>query len=429
MKRRRQQPPLSGRVAVPGDKSISHRALILAALASGESRIEGLGLGADVRSTILCLEALGASIEIDEDECRAVVRGGQLREPASLLDAGNSGTTLRLLLGVAAGIPGLAILTGDDTLRRRPMLRVVVPLREMGADVDGRAHGDLAPLAVRGRELQGVDHRLRVASAQVKSAILLAGLGAEGTTSVTEPQPSRDHTERMLAEAGVELERGEGTVSLRGPQEVGVRDWNIPGDISSALFLIVAALIRPGSDLTIEGVGLNPTRAAGVEMLERMGASLEISGDDPAGPDEEPVGDIRARYSSLTGATASGSMIPRLIDEIPILAIAGTQAEGTTDFSDASELRHKESDRIDAMVEGIRRLGGDAEARPDGFSVHGPTSLSGGEIDSRGDHRVALAFAVAGLVATGPVTVKGWASTNTSFPEFLDLLGRAIRSR
>lgn len=352
-----------------------------------------------------------------------------LKEPDGVLDAGNSGTTMRLLAGVAARVPGLTVLTGDETLLVRPMLRVVAPLRQMGARVDGRRNGELAPLAVRGGGLTGLDYHSRVASAQVKSAVLLAGLGAEGITSVTEPAASRDHTERMLHEAGVELDRGDFRVSLTGPQEVGAREWQVPGDVSSALFLVVAAVLRTGSDLTITGVGLNPTRTAALDVLGTMGAAIETGSDDAVEGPGEPVGWIRARHSPLRGARVEGPIVPALIDEIPILAIAATQAEGETVFADAEELRHKESDRVDAMVEGIRALGGEAEATSDGFVVSGPTPLAGGNVDSRGDHRIALAFAVAGLVASDVVRVGGWASTNTSFPEFLELLDSATRSR
>jgi 3-phosphoshikimate 1-carboxyvinyltransferase len=334
-----------------------------------------------------------------------------------------------MFLGLAAGVPGLTVLTGDDTLRRRPMLRVVAPLRQMGATIDGRRHGDLAPLAVRGGDLQGLEYELKVASAQVKTALLFAGLRAAGRTSVAEPAPSRDHTERMLVEAGISLERGANGVALMGPQEVEACRWKVPGDISSGLFLIAAALLRPGSDLVIDRVGLNPTRTAALEVLREMGADLTIEPDSEPGDPGEPVGKVRARHSGLRAAEVSGTIIPSLIDEIPILAVVATQAEGITTFADAGELRVKESDRIEAMVEGITVLGGTAEATRDGLRVTGPSQLQGGIVDSRGDHRVALAFAVAGLVATSTVTVKGWAATNTSFPEFLDLLGEATRAR
>jgi 3-phosphoshikimate 1-carboxyvinyltransferase len=299
----------------------------------------------------------------------------------------------------------------------------------MGATIDGRLHGELPPLSVRGGPLTGLDHELRVASAQVKSALLLAGLRAAGTTSVTEPNQSRDHTERMLLEAGVDLKRTGNRVSLDGPQEVEALKWAVPGDISSAVFLLVAALLRPGSDLIVEDVGLNPSRSAVLDVLRDMGATIEIESDEA--PDErgEPVGSVRARHSALASVTIGGDMVPRLIDEIPALAVAATQAEGTTVFTDAAELRHKESDRIEAMVTGINALGGKAEATPDGLIVHGPQRLTGGTVDSRGDHRVALAFAVAGLVSTGPVTVTGWAATQTSFPDFVDVLAQATSGR
>ncbi|MFN2389701.1 MAG: 3-phosphoshikimate 1-carboxyvinyltransferase [Actinomycetota bacterium] len=430
MKRTRSRPdaPLVGEVRVPGDKSISHRALLLAVLAPGSSAIDGINLGADVRATIACLRALGARCVLDEDNLRVEVESsgqGSLQEPAVVLDAANSGTTLRCLVGVCAGIDGVSVLTGDESLRRRPMLRVVAPLRQMGATIDGRAHADRAPLVVRGGSLHPVDLELQVASAQVKTAVLLAALGATGTTSVAEPGASRDHTERMLRAAGVPVAGDGRTVAVTGPARPRARSWAVPGDLSSAMFLVVGALLLPGSELTIRDVGLNPTRTPALDVLRAMGAdvSAEIERSDGG----EPVGHVTVRHSPLAGVAVDPELVPGLIDEIPALAIAASRAEGETLITGAAELRAKESDRIDALVAGLRALGVDAEPRPDGMLIRGPAPLTGGAVDARGDHRVALAFGIAGLVATGNVRIKGWSSVDTSFPGFLDVLAGARR--
>jgi 3-phosphoshikimate 1-carboxyvinyltransferase len=402
--------------------------LILAALARGRSRIAGVNGGDDVRRTETCIAALGAGVAANASNHSAEVEGWGAgpSEPEGVLDAGNSGTTMRLLAGVCAGREGLAVLTGDATLRRRPMLRVVAPLRQMGAAVDGRRHGDLAPLVIRGGGLSGIDLEMDVASAQVKSAVLLAGLAAEGLTRVVEPHRSRDHTERMLAAAGVGV-RVEGTaVSVDGGAEVEAREWTVPGDVSSALFLLAAAACLDGSDLTIVDVGLNPTRTGALRILAAMGADLEVETTDET--DAEPVGVVRARASDLVGVTIPGDDAATYIDEVPLLAVAATQAEGETVFEGMAELRVKESDRVAAMVEGLAVLGADASATADGLMVRGPTELRGGEVDSHGDHRVALAFAVAGLLTAERVRIKQWSCIETSFPEFLDVLSGVRRS-
>jgi 3-phosphoshikimate 1-carboxyvinyltransferase len=344
-------------------------------------------------------------------------------EPADIIDAGNSGTTARILLGLVAGIDGTTTITGDDTLRGRPMLRVVAPLRAMGAAIEGRAHGDRLPLTVRGAPLQGMDHDLSVASAQVKSALLLAGLRARATTSVTEPGRSRDHTERMLAAAGVEVRTAGPTVSVDGGQPVAAVDWDVPGDISSAMFLIVAALLRAGSELTVTNVGLNPTRTGGLEVLRAMGARIATTETSIAAGD--PRGDIVVTASDLQATTVGSDLIPTLIDEIPILAIAASQAHGETVFEGVGELRAKESDRLTAIVVGLSALGGHAHAEGDRLIVAGPSRLAGGVVASGGDHRMAMAFAIAGLVSSAPVKVEGWSCVETSFPNFLDVLGAA----
>jgi 3-phosphoshikimate 1-carboxyvinyltransferase len=342
-----------------------------------------------------------------------------------VLDAGNSGTTMRMMLGVCASIPGAMVLTGDPSLRRRPMLRVAAPLRQMGASIDGRRHGDLAPLWVRGQELSGIDIELPVASAQVKSALLLAGLSASGDTRVTEPGPSRDHTERMLRALGVEVQTQDGSVTVQGGATLESFEAVVPGDLSSAMFLVAAAALIPGSRLTLTEVGLNPTRTAALDVLAAMGS--DVSWSETSSSLGEPLGSVEVSCRPLHGVEVPPQAIPSLIDEVPALAIVATQAEGETVFTGAAELRVKESDRIAVLVEGLRSLGADAEELPDGLIVRGPTNLRGGEIDSHGDHRIALAFAVAGLLSQDKVRVIGWSSVDTSFPEFLEILGEATR--
>jgi 3-phosphoshikimate 1-carboxyvinyltransferase len=421
--------PLRGELQVPGDKSLSHRALIFGALATGESRVHGLNRGDDVAATAACLAALGAVVNLDGPD--ATVRppdGGRLVEPTEVLDAGNSGTTLRTLAALCAGIEGLSVLTGDSSLRRRPMLRVVAPLREMGAVIDGREHGTLPPLCVRGGHLRAIDKEIDVASAQVKTAIVLAGMAAPGVTTVTEPGPSRDHTERMLQSLKVPLSVDGRTVAVTGPARPEAFSFRVPGDVSSALFLVVAALLVPGSDLVLTGVGLNPTRIGALEVLRAMGADISWSVTDTQLG--EPLGTVSARHSPLNGTEVGGvDLVPTLIDEIPILSVAATQATGRTVFRDSRELRLKETDRIAAMSRGLGALGAEVTPTDDGLVVEGPTELEGGRVESYGDHRVAMSLAVAGLVARSKVSVQGWSAVDTSFPEFLDLLGRASRAR
>ncbi|MDQ4142966.1 MAG: 3-phosphoshikimate 1-carboxyvinyltransferase [Actinomycetota bacterium] len=428
MRKRRSLPdaPFVGRVTVPGDKSISHRALILSALARGTSTVRHVNTGHDVLATARTLSQLGAACSVDEDNARVEIESPgapELSEPDDILWAGNSGTTLRSLMGVCAGIEGLSVLSGDDSLRTRPMLRVVSPLRQMGATIDGRDYGALAPIAVRGGDLQGIDFDMPVPSAQVKTAVLLAGLVASGRTSVVEPVPSRDHTERMLAAVGVPVRREGLEVSVEGGILPRARDWMVPGDVSSAAFLIAGALLLDGSDLDLEGVGLNPTRTGILDALGRMGAQIEVSEQHEDGG--EPVGSLKVKASRLHATSISGDEIPRLIDELPVLAVVATQAEGVTEIRGASELRMKESDRIEVVVNSLRTLGADVESLPDGMVVRGPADLVGAEVDAHNDHRVALALAVAGFVAGGNVRIRGWSSVGTSFPEFLDVVAEA----
>lgn len=411
---------LSGRLRVPGDKSISHRALLLAARAEGRSRITGLSKGADVTATRRAIQAFGATVA-DEGAGAVTVTGGQPHEPETVIDVGNSGTGIRLLAGWAAGIDGLTVLHGDASIARRPMGRVTVPLRAMGARVDGRRHGELPPLVVRGGHLTGIEYRLDVPSAQVKSAVLLAGLSASGPTTVHETLATRAHTEQMLAACGVRVETDGLSVTVQ-PGPLRATDFDVPGDPSQAAFWVVAACITPGSDLTVEDVYVGPQRAGFIDVLRRMGADVELIGHDPVAT----VADIRARWSPLTATEVGGAEIPGLIDEIPVLAVAAATANGTTTFRDAAELKVKESDRIATMVDALGRAGAAVEGRPDGLAVSGTGGrpLAGGPVDSHGDHRVAMALAVAALAAAGPVDITGWDAVATSYPGFEEDLRR-----
>jgi 3-phosphoshikimate 1-carboxyvinyltransferase len=418
--------PPRGRVHVPGDKSISHRAAIIGALASGETRIRGFLQADDCLRTVGCLRALGVRIEQIGGELVISGSAGRLSAPARVLDAGNSGTTMRLLSGVLAGQPFSATLDGDASLRRRPMDRVAEPLTMMGAAVSAR-DGRYPPLRIAGGRLRGITYTLPVPSAQVKSAVLLAGLLAEGGTEVVEPVPTRDHTERMLAQLGVPIRR-EGERIILAPVTPQGGRLEIPGDISSGAFLLTWAAATEGSDLAVEDIGLNPTRTGVLQLLQAMGAevSIEIAppGSDPARPGiamGEPVGTVRVRGRRLRGTVIAGAMIPRVIDELPVLCVAAATARGRTVIRDAMELRVKESDRIGAMARGLRALGAAVEERPDGLEIQGGR-LSGGVVDAGGDHRMAMAFAVAGLLADGPVSVRGAEAVSVSFPGFFETL-------
>ncbi len=409
---------LQGEVEVPGDKSISHRALLLNALADGTARVRGLGLGADVRSTWRCLAALGVTIEA-EGAHGAVVRGvglRGLREPEDVLDAGNSGTTMRLLSGVLAGQPFLTVLSGDASLRRRPMARVLDPLRTMGA-----AGGNLAPLAIQGGRLRGLDYALPVASAQLKSALLLAGLYADGPTHLREPAASRDHTERMLRAQGVPL-RVEGLDLTLTPPTAPLRslDLQVPGDFSSAAYWLVAACIHPQARVTVRNVGMNPGRTGLLEVLREMGARIELANEREAGG--EPLADLTAESSDLRGVAIGGALIPRLLDEVPILAVAMAVARGPSRIDDAAELRVKESDRLRAVALELGRLGAAVEELPAGLAFGGGSRLRGAEVASHDDHRLAMALAVAALVADGETAIGAADSVAISYPVFWDQL-------
>ncbi len=415
----RRKGPLRGEISVPGDKSISHRALLFGALASGETRIAGLLDSEDVRSTWKAVERLGATVRAEGGEV-VVVPPERLREPDDVVDCGNSGTSLRLLAGVLSAVPGLSVLTGDASLRKRPVRRVIDPLRRMGATLSARDGDRLPPLVVRGGKLTGTRHVLEVASAQVKSAILLAGLFAEGETSVAEPQRSRDHTERMLRGMGVPV-RSEGlSVYVSAARPRGGR-VDVPGDISSAAFFLCGAAAIPGSEVTVPGMGVNPTRTGLLEVLEAMGAVVARSNErEMAG---EPRADVTVRAGELSGTGIGGALIPRLIDELPVVMALATQARGRTVIRDAKELRVKESDRLAVMGEALAAAGARIELFDDGCAIEGPTPLRGVDVRTHLDHRIAMSMAIAQLfTGGGEVVLDDVSCVATSFPSFFDLL-------
>ncbi len=416
-----------GEITVPGDKSISHRSIMFGSLAQGTTVVRGFLHGEDNHATLNAFRSMGIPIEELPDGVLKIHGRGLdgLVEPENVIDCGNSGTTIRLLTGLLAGQKFFSVLTGDRYLRKRPMKRVVGPLSSMGARILGRKGGDLAPLAIQGSALQPIDYTSPISSAQVKSALLLAGLFAEGETTVREPHLSRDHSERMLRWFGARVRTIPGGVSLRGRPSLAGRDILIPGDISSATFFMVAALIVPGSELLISNVGLNPTRSGAIDILRRMGGQLELQNEREAGG--EPVADILVRSSRLRGIEIGGEVVPRAIDEFPAISVAAAFAEGTTVIRDAKELRVKETDRIAAMVSELSSLGGKVEALEDGMVVEGVEKLAGGKVSSHGDHRIAMSMAVAALRAAAPVTIEDTACTATSFPNFWDLLA-GVRS-
>jgi len=413
---------LRGEIVVPGDKSISHRSIMFGALATGVTQVSGFLQGEDNYSTLNAFRAMGVDI-VDLGAGNLRISGAGLRglkEPGDVLDCGNSGTTMRLMTGLLAGQSFFSVLTGDQYLRRRPMRRVVQPLASMGAQIDGRDGGERAPLAIRGSALHGVDYTSPVSSAQVKSALLLAGLYAEGATTVREPHLSRDHSERMLAAFGADIRPFAGGVTLLPGQPLTGRDLVVPGDISSAAFFLVAGLIVPGSELLIRNVGVNPTRSGILDILRDMGGSIELVDQrDVCG---EPVADLLVRHSRLRGIEIGGSVVPRAIDEFPVISVAAALAEGTTIIRDAHELRVKETDRIAAIVSELSKLGALMTARDDGMEINGVEQLTGGAVASHGDHRIAMSCAVAALASVGSVTIDDTECTETSFPGFWPLI-------
>lgn len=412
---------LRGAVAVPGDKSISHRALILGCLAQGITTITGILPSADPQSTAQCLRDLGHSIS-PLNEGTVAVQPGEWQEPAQVLDCGNSGTTMRLLLGLLAGRAGqFFTLTGDASLRSRPMERVITPLSQMGAQVWGRKSGTRAPLAVQGQSLKPITYTSPIASAQVKSAILLAGLGCDGLTQVREPIPSRDHTERLLRALGADITWEHGLVTLRGGAQLRGQPVVVPGDMSSAAFWLVAGAIIPGADIVLTNVGVNPSRTGILEVLEAMGARITCHNQRIVAG--EPIADIQVQYSALEGVAVGGALIPRLIDEIPILTVAAAFAQGKTVIRDAAELRVKESDRLTAMATQLARLGVVVEEYPDGLTIHGGASaLVGTELQTYDDHRIAMALAIAALRAQGTSQLAPSGCVQISYPQFWETL-------
>ena len=420
---------ISGMIEVPGDKSISHRYAILAALARGRSEISGYSAAADCQSTLDCLQRLGIVVEKNgrDGAARVVISGTGiegLRQARRPLDAGNSGTTMRLLAGVLAGQPFDSTLTGDSSLRRRPMRRVIEPLARMGAHIEAR-DANFAPLGIRGSALQPIQYTLPVASAQVKSAVLLAGLFAEGQTSVEEPVPTRDHTEVALREFGADVRHVGHVVTVSGRPRLESRHLEVPGDLSSAVFFLAAALILPGSNLVIHNVGLNPTRSAVLDVLGGWGAPINIVA--LRGEKGELIGDVSISHAELSGGVLSGELIAQLIDELPMLAALGPYTEQGVEIRDASELRIKESDRIAVLAENLRRMGARVEELPDGLRIEGRAAgrLHGAEIDARGDHRMAMAFAVAALGAEGSSIIRESDCVGISYPDFFKVLERA----
>lgn len=429
--------PLRGELSVPGDKSISHRAVMLGSLAKGTTEIRGFLSGADCLSTISCFRALGVRILQEKDHVTVSGRGLRgLRKPEAVLDCGNSGTTMRLISGILAAQPFGTVLTGDASIQKRPMDRIITPLSMMGAEIRSIPGNGCAPLSINGQQLsgrnaslagnsgslRGISYESPVASAQVKSAVLLAGLFAEGKTSVTEPFLSRDHTERMLRAFGAEVHSGTApdsrpSATVFPAEELSASAISIPGDISSAAFFLCGALMVPGSDLVLRNVGINPTRSGILDVVAAMGGSVEILSGNHA-DDAEPAADLHIRASRLHGTEIGGSLIPRLIDELPVIAAIACAAKGTTVIRDARELKIKESDRIRAMAEGLSRMGAAVTETPDGLIIEGGRPLKGAEIDSRGDHRVAMAFSILSLIADGPVTISHPECVSVSAPDF-----------
>ena len=414
---------LKGEVAPPSDKSISHRAVMLASLAEGKSEITNFLRSEDTLSTVRVFRSLGVDIEEAAGGNTFIVNGKgleSLKEPQGILDCGNSGTTMRMSSGILAGSPFMSVLSGDESLNKRPMMRIVNPLREMGASVLGRNDGEFPPLVISGGDLRPIIHKTPVASAQAKSAVLLAGLFAEGTTEVLEPARSRDHTERMLRAFGANVKVEAMKVSVVGRPRMTGQPVDVPGDFSSAAFFIAAALLVPGSALTVRSVCLNPTRTGLIDLLRDMGAEIEVIGKNAVSG--EPVGDIHSRWAALKGIVVKGDIIPSIIDEFPIFCVLAAAAEGDTLIRDAGELRVKESDRITAMAEGLRAMGVEVEELVDGMSIKGGARLKGADINSYGDHRIAMAFSIAALIAHGETTISDSHVVDVSFPGFYKTL-------
>ena len=417
---------LSGEISVQGDKSISHRAVILGSIAEGTTRVTNFLPSEDCIRTIKAFEAMGINIEMNRNTLIINGKGlNGLTEPNDVMDMGNSGTSARLLCGLLSGQPFFSVMTGDSSLRRRPMKRVADPLRMMGATIWGRGGGDFLPMCIKGSEIKGITYKLPVASAQVKSAILFAGLYAKGRTSVEEITTSRDHTERMMVYFGINLMRKGSILIVEGGEKPSAKEVEVPGDISAAAFFMVGASLIEGSEVVIKDVGINPTRTGIIDILRKMGASIEISNQREMGA--EPAGDIRIKSALLKGVEIKGDIIPRCVDELPVICIAAAVAEGETVIKDASELRVKESDRIAVMAECLSRVGVEVETYPDGIRIKGGRGFKGTVCNSHGDHRIAMSMAIAGLITEGEMTIEDTECINTSFPEFEETLRKLVK--
>lgn len=416
---------ISGVIEVPGDKSISHRAVMFGSMAKGTTKVTNFLDGEDCLHTIEAFRSLGVSIEASGTDVTITSDGiHSFQEPKIPLYFGNSGTTARLMIGLLSGLPFLSTIYGDPYLTERPMSRVINPLKKMGANIDGRQQDSLLPLAIKGNELTGIYYALPVKSAQVKSALLLAGLSANGETTILEETKTRDHTENMLAALGADIKVNGNEVTISNKKTLEAIDVHVPGDISSAAFLLVAAAIVPESKLTLKNVGLNETRTGIIDVLINMGANIEISNQKTL--NGEDSGDITIKYTKLTGTIIDGDIIPRLIDEIPIIALLATQAEGTTVIKDAEELRVKETDRIEAVVDILSKLGAHITETDDGMIIEGSTSLNGGKVSSYNDHRIAMMGAIASLITENQIILDDDASIAVSYPNFFEDLQRII---
>jgi 3-phosphoshikimate 1-carboxyvinyltransferase len=408
---------LRGHIKVPGDKSVSHRSIMFGAIAKGTTVIHNFLKADDCLSTMACFKKMG--VEIKEDGDKVVVHGKGwegLMEPESILDVGNSGTTARLLSGILAGRSFHSVVVGDESIAKRPMKRVTGPLSLFGTVIDGRNHGEYTPLSIRGRKLSAVEYKLPVASAQVKSALIFAALQADGESIITEAVPTRNHTETMIQKFGGEISSENGEIRVKGGQSFQGTEIEVPGDISSAAFFLAAGAIVPGSVLTLPGVGLNPTRTGIVRVLKEMGATISVEYDNAE--EYEPKGTVNIKSSTLKGIEIGGEIIPTLIDEIPVIALLATQAEGRTIIKNAEELKVKETNRIDAIVSQLKILGADIESTEDGMIINGPTPLQGGTVDSLGDHRIGMTLAVAALICENEVFLKNAVAVNISYPSF-----------
>lgn len=416
---------LSGEISIPGDKSISHRSIMLGSLAKGDTEVYGFLQGADCLSSISCFKAMG--VDIENDGSKVIIHGNGLyglRKPSDILDVGNSGTTIRLMSGILAAQDFDVRVDGDASIRKRPMGRIMNPLGLMGADIRSINDNGCAPLAISGRKLKGIHYESPVASAQVKSGVLFAGLYAEGETSVTEPYVSRNHTELMLKDFGADIRTVDKMVTVAPAKELYARRIDVPGDISSAAYFIAAGLITENSCITIKNVGVNPTRDGMIEVCHMMGADIKL--DFINNKQAEQVANITVKSSSLKGCTIGGELIPRLIDEIPVIAVMACFAEGTTTIKDAGELKVKESNRIDTIVNNLKAMGADIEATDDGMIINGKEALKGASIDCKADHRIAMSFTVAGLNADGETDIVGSECVDISFPGFFDTLNMLV---